>query len=117
MASVTFQCGHTGFASGTAQRLATIQTGVCSACWLKRQPVVFVMSADSVSVSRGYPVRAELQARGYWFRRPNWKKRFVTGAERAQEIAWIEASGFTLENAIAQPENRRPNRPLERTAI
>ena len=114
MASVTFQCGHNGFASGSAQRIATIQTGLCSACWLKRQPVVFVVSADSVLVTRGYPVRAELQARGYWFRRPNWKRRFATGAERAQEIAWIEASGFTLEYEKAQPENRRRSRQLER---
>ena len=117
MASVTYQCGHSGFASGSPQRLATIETRLCSACWLKRQPVVFLVSADSVSVSRGYPVRAELQARGYWFRRPNWKKRFATGPERAQEIEWIEASGFSLEYAQQQAENRRPSSPLERTGI
>ena len=117
MASVTFQCGHIGFASGSAPRLATIETGLCSACWLKRQPVVFVLSADSVSVSRGYPVRAELQARGYWFKRPNWKKRFATGCERAREVEWIEASGFTLEYTEAKRENRRLNSSMERTEI
>jgi hypothetical protein len=117
MASVTFQCGHIGFASGSPQRLARIQTGLCNACWLKQQPVVFVISADSVYVTRGYPIRAELQARDYWFQRPNWKRRFATGAERAQEIAWIEASGFTLEYEKAKPENRRKKGRPERAEI
>ena len=75
------------------------------------------MSAHSVSVTRGYPIRAELQARGYWFRRPNWKRRFATAEERAQEIAWIEASGLTLGYETAQPENRRKERYLERSEI
>jgi hypothetical protein len=75
------------------------------------------MSAHSVSVTRGYPIRTELQGRGYWFRRPNWKRRFVTGAERAQEIARIEASGFTLEYEKTGPENRRKESSPERTEI
>jgi hypothetical protein len=97
MPPVTFQCGRSQSVSGSPQRIARVQSGLCTACWLKQQPVVFVMSAHSVSVTRGYPIRAELQARGYWFRRPNWRKRFATATEQVQEIAWIDGSGFTLE--------------------
>ena len=117
MPSVTFQCGHTESVSGSPQRLARIQTELCRACWLKQRPVVFVMSAHSVFVTSGYPIRAELQGRGYWFRRPNWRKRFATAVERSQEIAWIGASGFTLEYETADPENRREECSLERSEI
>lgn len=101
MPPVTYHCGHTGHLSffPSPQRLETLQRGMCPACWLRTQPTVFTIYADSISVSRGYPLRDQLRAGGYYFHRPIWTKKFSSKGHRDEEIAWIVANGFDITYA------------------
>lgn len=81
--------------------LANLAATDCPKCWLKKQPPTFVgrtvqSGLFAVDVMRGYPIRQELQERGYGFQGPRLVKWFRIESEREQESAWAGGHGFTI---------------------
>ena len=100
---VVHQCGHSRMVSlfegkSVETRIADLQGTDCPTCWLAKQPPTFCLrTAQSgrlaIDISRGYPIREHLRARGYRFQRPMWRIWFSREAERQEEILWLRANG------------------------
>ena len=105
---VTHQCGHERTVSvfegkSLEQWVSKLEATDCPSCWLKKQPVVFSSRISTrgpaIDVFGGFPIREELKARGYSFRRPCWTKWFETELERDQELDWVRESGYEIEGS------------------
>lgn len=116
---ITHSCGHVGVLTvrGVQESrdkwIAECASSVCKACWLKAQPVVFTISGTTITVTRGYPIRDDLRAMGYWFQRPVWRKRLPAPDVLHQEIAWMEANEHTVQYVCAEPRNPSAEEPIQ----
>ena len=124
MTEVLHKCGHTGShrifgtEEARAKRIAELESGDCSGCWLKKQPpnFVFVPLPPNGSVSVGhfcYPIREELSVRGYRFSLRAWRKKLTTEAEQEAERQWLAERGFVLGEYV---ERQRKPRAEKRAA-
>jgi hypothetical protein len=77
--------------------VADLEATDCPTCWLKKQPPTFHLRTSplglAIDVSRGYPLRETLKARGYWFQRPMWRIWFKHESDRQGEVLWLRSQG------------------------
>jgi len=101
--SVKHKCGHSRMVpmfdgNSVDTWMANLEATDCPACWLAKQPPFFLLrTAQSgqlaIDISRGYPLRENLRARGYRFQRPLWRIWFSREADRQGEVLWLRANG------------------------
>jgi len=104
---VLFDCGHVGISNifgdeeAQAKRISQLESGECKYCWLKKKPIYFSMRTSKqygivLSGHNCYSIREVLQARGYHFARPVWRKKLADEAERDTEFIWIAEQGYVV---------------------
>jgi hypothetical protein len=123
MIDVRFACGHTGRKtvhgdqSAQAKYIAELEQSDCSSCWLKKQPAQFsVQSSPKGSVICGkycYPIREALQARGYYFLRPSWRKLVASLEEQSAELRWITEQGYAVVDVQGPTREEKSERRRE----